>query len=865
MNDSTAGDSARLLAHATFVQRLAQSLVGDPNAADDLAQDAWVAALERPPRDGSNPRGWLATVLLNVRRQTQRGALRRRAREHGAARAEALPGTLDVLARASVHKELVLAVLALREPFRTVVLLRYFDALPPRAIAAQLDIPVRTVNSRLQRGLTELRAKLADAHGGGSAWMVALIPLAHGSAAKSPWATTAFGALAMNAKWKIAAVLVLVLAGVLGLRVALDDRPPLVGEIDGGALAANEGSAPDTLEPLSVDVQRVARSSATAPPEVTSNAPVASTVVPPSTLRGRVLDTNAQPIHGLRIVFRARASGARESAAPDAHEALVAVSDARGAFEMPAPEIDGELVPDDPKYAAVLAGVFHPHASIEPVVVVARVRALAGSVSDESGLSLRGARIELALDAAFATRFAQVLDASIERDWRTESDERGRFDLGAAPWIEDARLRTSLAGFHDDVRTLEHAGAALDITLRAIVLPEHHLAGDVRLSSGAPAEGARVAFGTRTVETGLDGRFAFDLAAGDAPRVTAVMRGYLPAELEAAPTEPRWPGFVRLRLESTPLALAGRVVDASGDGVANVRVWIADPTTFGHVDGVPTQVENLLAGARSTRDHQAHYASGGKDDGRDLMWSWVETDDDGRFRIDGLLPRDYRLHALDPMSLVRADGGPFRAGASDVEIRVPASAAFERVSGRVLARNGEPIAGAAIEAVRRTVKIEIDGGGSISRSHSGVRTTTDAEGRFELQRVAREGIFLAVTSDRIVNTWLDFPERALDEARERNGIEIRVVRRCHVQVELSGRTDRADEFAVLDGNGERMPLSVIRGENDVTGPTVQLVDGRSPAVAVGEDAATLVLYSQDREIERQPLTLSPNALTVLRP
>ncbi|MFN0244841.1 MAG: sigma-70 family RNA polymerase sigma factor [Planctomycetota bacterium] len=864
MNDSTHVDSARLLAHAAFVQGLARSLVGDRHAADDLAQDAWVAALERPPRDASNPRGWLATVLLNLRRQAQRGALRRRAREHGAARAEALPGTLDVLARASVHKELVLAVLALREPFRTVVLLRYFDALPPRAIAAQLDIPVRTVNSRLQRGLTELRAKLADAHGGSSAWMVALIPLARGSAAKSPWATTVFGALAMNAKWKIAAVLVLALAGVLGLRAALDDAPPRVGEVAYGERAASETSSPVTLDPLSADVREVARAPATTPIETTPGAVASSVVDPSSVLHGRVLDTDAQPIQGLRIAFRASAT-ARGEAATNEPAALVAVSDARGAFEMPAPEIGGELVPDDPQYTAVLAGVFHPHASIEPVVVAARVRALAGNVRDESGLALRGARIELVLDAAFATRFAHVLDASLERDWRTASDEHGRFDLGAAPWIEDARLRTSLAGFHDDFRTLEHAGGALDITLRAIVLPEHHLAGDVRLSSGAPAEGARVAFGARTVETGVDGRFAFDLAAGEAPRVTAVMRGYLPAELEAAPTEPRWPGFVRLRLGATPLALAGRVVDARGEALAHVRVWIADPTTFGHVDGVPTQVENLLAGARSTRAQQAHYASGGKDDGRDLMWSWCETGADGRFRIDGLLPRDYRLHALDPVSLVRVDAGPFRAGAGDVEIRVPANAAFERVSGRVLAKNGDPIAGAAIEAVRRTVKIEIDGGGSISRSHSGVHTTTDAEGRFQLERVAREGIFLAVTSDRIVNTWLDFPKKALDEARERTDIEIRVVRRCHVQLELAGRTDRADEFAVLDGNGERMPLSLIRGDNDVTGPTVQLVDGRSPAVAVGEDAATLVLYSQDREIERQPITLSPNALTVLRP
>jgi len=77
-----------LLEHANWLRRLARSLVGDAQRAEDLSQETWLRALENPP-DGDRPlRGWLATVMRNVLRQERRGASRPGGRHPAARRQE---------------------------------------------------------------------------------------------------------------------------------------------------------------------------------------------------------------------------------------------------------------------------------------------------------------------------------------------------------------------------------------------------------------------------------------------------------------------------------------------------------------------------------------------------------------------------------------------------------------------------------------------------------------------------------------------------------------------------------------------------------------------------------------------------------
>lgn len=60
----------QLLAHADWVRALARALVADPAGADDLVQETWLAALDRPPAHAQDLRAWLGTVLRNLARRS---------------------------------------------------------------------------------------------------------------------------------------------------------------------------------------------------------------------------------------------------------------------------------------------------------------------------------------------------------------------------------------------------------------------------------------------------------------------------------------------------------------------------------------------------------------------------------------------------------------------------------------------------------------------------------------------------------------------------------------------------------------------------------------------------------------------------
>ena len=124
-----------LLQHRAFVQRLARSLVRDEHAAQDLVQETWLEALRRPPSSASGVRAWLARVVRSRAQNTSRGELRRAFRERAAARSEADASEDRLRERVALQHQVVEAVLGLKEPYRTVVLLHYYEGLSPSAIA----------------------------------------------------------------------------------------------------------------------------------------------------------------------------------------------------------------------------------------------------------------------------------------------------------------------------------------------------------------------------------------------------------------------------------------------------------------------------------------------------------------------------------------------------------------------------------------------------------------------------------------------------------------------------------------------------------------------------------------------------------
>jgi RNA polymerase sigma-70 factor (ECF subfamily) len=143
-------------AHWPACHRAAALITHDPVAAEDIAQEAFVAALAALDRfDRSRPLGpWLKRIVANraidlvraraARREVQAAALGERAA------VEAVAFSDDVLT----------AVAALPDEQRTPIVLRHLLELTLSEIAEISGLPVGTVNSRLRRGLDALRAVL---------------------------------------------------------------------------------------------------------------------------------------------------------------------------------------------------------------------------------------------------------------------------------------------------------------------------------------------------------------------------------------------------------------------------------------------------------------------------------------------------------------------------------------------------------------------------------------------------------------------------------------------------------------------------------------------------------------------------------
>jgi RNA polymerase sigma-70 factor, ECF subfamily len=137
--------------------RAAFMIVHDHGAAEDIAQESFLAALRRLDRfDRARPFApWLTRIVVN------RSIDWARAR---AARREAGYEPPDTSAATSEHAaysdELIAALATLSVEHRAVVVLRYVLEYTPGEIARALRLPRGTVNSRLRRGLDALEPHL---------------------------------------------------------------------------------------------------------------------------------------------------------------------------------------------------------------------------------------------------------------------------------------------------------------------------------------------------------------------------------------------------------------------------------------------------------------------------------------------------------------------------------------------------------------------------------------------------------------------------------------------------------------------------------------------------------------------------------
>ncbi len=157
-----------LLSHSAWVRQLARAIVKNHDVADEVEQEAWRIALERPPQNTSNLKAWWTRVVHTTVSQRFRTETRHQKRVERFSQQAATAETsapADIAARMEDSEWLARVVNELPPLLGEAIFLRYFEEQSVAAIAEQLGIAQSAVKSRLRRGLEQLQSRFETHHG----------------------------------------------------------------------------------------------------------------------------------------------------------------------------------------------------------------------------------------------------------------------------------------------------------------------------------------------------------------------------------------------------------------------------------------------------------------------------------------------------------------------------------------------------------------------------------------------------------------------------------------------------------------------------------------------------------------------------
>ena len=713
--------------------RLARGLLKDVATADDLMQETWLAALDASGIQ--SPRAWLAGVLRRRILYRSRGEARRRLRERSSAPGEALPSTEKLVERAELQRQVAAALVALDEPYRTTVMLHYFEELDSAEIARRQAIPAGTVRSRLKRGLDRLRTQLDTDHGGDrSQWVAALAPFVRVSVPSvTAWSLT--GVLAVKFLLPIAAVLLVATAAFLMIGSGDDalpkqasraNREPQPTTAPSPALTEDSGLP----EKASVDVARA--------PMETEAGPSKSTIRT-TRLLASFVDPQGQPVSGAEL----------ESEQPE----LRAQADTLGRFDEPL-ELEHALTAEFRASANGFAFRYF-HARLETgatvslgEIVLVPAGSASGLVLDPDGRPLEGARV--VRDGPEGTRSDQE---ELRRQGpelephapATRSDASGRFRIDGIPqgpariWAGADGLAWQSTEVIDITRGRDRPGLTLQLEpLRA----DDWISGLVLDPDGDPVEQAWVRYFFISARIGKGGAVETDAE----KRFSFLVDHRAPHDFTVSDSQDRFSNVVQAGVEPGVEDLVFRFIEANWFELA-----VVDD------DGAP--VERFHA--------KAMYNGPGHSD----ILEWIKLADHELGVTRMRRPtRAFEL-TIDAPGFTLHTQGPIAPATVPDQMTIRVSR-LPAISGRVLSERGQPVPSAQVELheVLGDTLITVDGHRSLSHPRPESEGQTDEEGWFDLYLRGR-GRFV-LTAEKSGYARAERLDLELDGSRGAEGLEI---------------------------------------------------------------------------------------------
>jgi RNA polymerase sigma-70 factor (ECF subfamily) len=147
--------------------RACARILGDPDAAEDVAQECFVTAhqLIGSWRGAGSLHCWLLRIAINRALRAVKAQRRLLPLEDESGEPLAIPGGSEPLTDVlMVERDRLVqeAVASLPDPYRETIVLRYFGELSIAEIAGVTGRPIGTVKTHLGRGLLRLRPALAE-------------------------------------------------------------------------------------------------------------------------------------------------------------------------------------------------------------------------------------------------------------------------------------------------------------------------------------------------------------------------------------------------------------------------------------------------------------------------------------------------------------------------------------------------------------------------------------------------------------------------------------------------------------------------------------------------------------------------------